>query len=233
MSEINPVLILAHNNLALTKRCVESVRGQDVPTSIMVIDNGSTDGTPQWFDATDDLDGFCWPENRGVSAGWNYGIRIWFAEREDASCVLCIGNDTVLPPWFYRELLSYDLPFVTGVATDSMAEIEHPPTERRVEPHPDFSAFLIRRDCWEKVGPFDETMKLYASDCCYHVRAHALGVPLMKASVAYYHERSSTLRLAPPDEQQAIQEQANRDRQVFREKWGCIPGEAAYEELFR
>jgi GT2 family glycosyltransferase len=142
--------------------------------------------------------------------------------------VLVVGNDTVLPPWFYRELLSYDVPFVTGVAVDDMRMIETPPTQRMpLTENPDFSAFLIRKECWKQVGPFDERMKLYASDCDFHVRAHRLGVPLYKACVPYYHERSSTLKNAPAGEQQEIHIQANMDRQVFRQIYGCIPGQPA------
>lgn len=226
---MNLALILTHNNLELTKRCVASVLAQDIRAVPSIFDNGSSDGTCQW--AIDEhLDHTCMIENAGVSAGWNHVLTFLFAVGAD-HC-LCIGNDTVLPAFFYRELLSYPQPFVTGFAVESMDDLREP-TERRTEPHPDFSAFLIRRECWEAVGPFDETMKLYASDCDYHVRAHKIGIEMVKVPVPFYHERSSTLRLAPPAEQREIQEQANRDRQRFREKWGCIPGETAYEELFR
>ena len=45
----NPVLLLARNCLELTKRCVESIHAQDIPTYILVIDNASTDGTFDWL----------------------------------------------------------------------------------------------------------------------------------------------------------------------------------------
>ncbi len=233
---MNPVLILTHNNLELTKRCVESVRNQDTRTFFYILDNGSADGTAEWLHA----EKFLFDrhqlktDNEGVSSGWNQGLRYLFSiiGLGYSDHVLVIGNDTVLPPFFYRELLSYPQPFVTGFAVESMDDLKEP-TERRTEPHPDFSAFLIRRECWETVGPFDETMRLYASDCDYHVRAHKLGIEMVKVPVPFYHERSSTLRLAPPDEQREIQEQANKDRQRFRDKWGCIPGEKAYEDLFK
>jgi hypothetical protein len=146
---------------------------------------------------------------------------------------LVINNDVILPPWFYEELLSYDAPFVTGISVDNMDAIKEPNPRVPLVGHPDFSAFLIHSDAWWKIGLFDENMKFYAQDCDYHVRAHRLGVPLMCANVPFYHERSSTLRLAPEYERQQIEMQANRDRQVFREKYGCIPGEPAYEGLFQ
>jgi GT2 family glycosyltransferase len=238
---MNPVLLLSHNNLVLTQRCVESVRQQDIPTFCYVLDNGSTDGTPDWLKSQTDTRWMLFDENMGVSFGWNDGLgrafgteRMYLQHNESFPHCLVIGNDTVLPPWFYRELLSYDQPFVTGVAVDDMAMIAQPPDQRYpLTENPDFSAFLIRRDCWEKVGPFDERMKLYAGDCDFHVRAHRLGVPLYKACLPFYHERSSTLNNASPAEQQEIQMQANEDRRVFRELYGCVPGEPAYAELFK
>lgn len=236
---MNAVLTLTRNNLALTKRTIASILSQDIPTIMCAIDNGSTDGSREWLDEDDYLLGAS-SVNEGVSSGWNRGLGNIFSaalaghhNMPVEEHVLVIGNDTVLPPWFYRELLSYDQPFVTGIAVDSMDVIKSLPAKCPLDPHPDFSAFLIRRDCWEKVGPFDERMKLYASDCDFHVRAHRLGIPLSKANLPFYHERSSTLNLASPEERAVIESQANADREVFRSLYGCLPGTAEYENLFR
>ena len=230
---MNSVLILTRNNLELTKRCVESVYNQDIPTNLCIIDNGSTDGTRQWLgDSLDQVDYGLLLYNAGVSYGWNHGLRFAFASKL-AKHVLVIGNDTVLPPWFYRELLDYNVPFITGLAQSEMSEIAEPKAPAPLDPHPDFSAFLIRKEAWTAVGPFDERMKLYASDCDWHVRAHRLGLTLWKASTSYYHERSSTMRLAPEEERQEIQTQANEDRACFRSLYGRIPGDPDYDELFR
>jgi GT2 family glycosyltransferase len=228
---MNPVLILTHNCLELTKRCVNSVRNQDIRTNVWVIDNGSKDGTLEW--AEDNrvlLDAS--PFNSGVTAGWNHGLEMLF--RRGNEHVLCVGNDTVLPVWFYGKLLLLDVPFVTGVAVGDMLQVPTRPTHfAELSPNPDFSAMCIRRSCWEKVGPFDVRMVNYCSDCDFHVRAHRLGVPLWKAPLEFYHERSSTLRLAHPEEQAEIKEQANRDRAVFHSIYGCLPGTKEYEALFQ
>jgi len=47
---MNYVLMLTRNNLELTKRAVESVRAQDIPTFVCMVDNGSTDGTQEHFE---------------------------------------------------------------------------------------------------------------------------------------------------------------------------------------
>lgn len=225
----NPVLILTHNCLELTKRCVASVRAQDIPTTIVGVDNGSTDGTDEWLRSN----GYRWfgfNHNAGVSKGWNAGLD-WLLSAMPRDYVLVLNNDTELPPYFYRKLLSYDLPFVTGISVDEPSD--HPDAWHQPAESPDFSAFLIRRDCWEKVGPFDETMKFYASDNDYHVRAHLQGIKLMNAGVPFHHERSSTLRNSSPEERIQIEAQANADRMTFKAKWGFFPWEPAYAEFFR
>lgn len=229
---MNPVLLLTHNNLALTQRCVESVRKQDIPKEILIIDNGSTDETDLWLSEEVQLNRFMLDANKGVSYGWNVGLFYWLRERQ-AGHVLVLNNDTYIPPYFYRELLTYEVPFVTGFDVKSMDEIETCPSRYPLQPHPDFSAFLIRQPAWETIGPFNDAMKIYCSDCDYHIRGHRLGVGMWKATVPYYHERSSTMRLAPPEERDAIAAQAGEDRKVFQSLYGCIPGDASYANLFR
>lgn len=231
--EMNPVLILTHNNLELTKRCVESVKAQDIPTRIIVYDNGSSDGTREWFSQHRlEIDTYYGKDhNSGVSAGWNCMIDACLHYGDDEH-ILVVGNDTVLAPWTYSALLSADVPFVTGVDV-GMSPLPDKPDVFPLSPHPDFSCFLIRRECWEKVGPFDERMVNYCGDCDFHIRAHRLGIPLCKASIPYNHERSSTINKANAQEKAHLHWQANKDREVFKSIYGCLPGTAAYNDLFK
>jgi GT2 family glycosyltransferase len=217
---MNPVIVLTHNCLELTKKCVESIHAQDIETSIWVLDNNSTDGTREWMQDKDNwehlnLRWMGWDQNRGVSFAWNYGLTNngYFTNH-----CLVLNNDTEIPPWFYSSLLGLNLPFVTGVSVDDWRE--HPSAWPQLAESPDFSAFLIRRDAWEKIGPFDETMKHYASDIDYHLRAKELGIPLMNAGVPFTHKRSSTILNASPVDRRLIELQADLDRDAFRRKWG-------------
>lgn len=221
-----PVVTLAHNNWELTHRCLSSIRLQDIPgVETFVIDNDSTDDTRQ------NLISWGIPHARfspqlGVSAGWNYGLD-WFFRQPEVEQVLVVGNDTYLPSNFYREMLGYAAPFVTGIHDEEAADT----VPGVIGECPDFSAFLIRRDCWVTVGRFDDTMKLYASDCDYHVRATRLMVPLFKVNVPFGHDRSSTLKNASVEERGPLMIQAEADRDRFKEKWGCLPGSEDYMRL--
>lgn len=231
---MNPVFILTKNNLEMNKRCIESALAQDLPhVSVFIYDNLSTDGTQDWLQRSDkhpmvvDLsEGI----DLGVSEGWNFGLDAFF--NRGLPHVLVINSDTVLPPWFFSTLLSYDGPFITGVSVGTMDEIATPPPRKELAPCPDFSAFLIRKECWDKVGQFDGKMVLYASDNDYHLHAHHAGVRLMNAGTPFFHQRSSTLNNASPLEKSNIRFQADADRAEFRRKWGCNIGDTAYHALF-
>jgi GT2 family glycosyltransferase len=225
---MNPCLILTRNCLDLTDRCVTSVCTQDTPASILFVDNGSTDGTFGKYGSWA-MDAFS--ENKGVSFGWNHGLKKLFSL--DINHVLVLNNDVILPPYFYRELLAYNLPFVTGASVDCVEALQNKGPFSQAYPGPDFSAFLIRRDAWEKIGPFDENMVHYCGDCDYHVRATKAGVELLNSGVPFYHERSSTLKHASDEDREAIQIQAELDRAAFKAKYGCLPWEPAYADLFK
>lgn len=233
---MNPVMVLTKNNLEMNQRCIKAALEQDIPTKVWIYDNESTDGTKDWLDdmhAIGDYRGvnLSTGVDLGVSEGWNYVLDVLF-KNWDTEHVLVINSDTILPPWFYSTLLSYPGPFITGVSVGSMEEIATIPPRKELAPCPDFSAFLIRKECWEKVGEFDGKMVLYASDLDYHIRAHRAGVRLMNAGVPFYHERSSTLNYASPQEKQRIRLQADMDREVLRQKWSCNAWDNSYTAMF-
>jgi len=231
---MNPVLILTHNCLELTKRCVESIRNQDIQTEIMIYDNGSTDSTEEWL--ADEMNShyanaILLHENKGVSVCWNSGLNYLF-NGPRYEHVLVINNDTTLPPWFYRRLLELNLPFVTGVSVGSHEEIATEPTELNPIEAPDFSAYLIRKAAWDRIGRFDEHMVMYCQDLDYHIRAWRAGIHLMNAQLPFYHERSSTLKQADPRERRLIEMRADADREILREKWGCFDQGPTYKAQF-
>lgn len=211
-----------------------SVLDQDIEVSLRVIDQSTTDGTAEWF-VSQGLIGF---EKRvmywrfdpqlGVSAGWNFGLVDAF--RESDYC-LVVNNDVVLRKDNYISLLRAPGDFVTGVSVDRLDGItgEFVPS---IRPHPDFSNFLIRKTVWEKVGPFDESMKLYASDCDYHLRMHQAGINAGTNGLPFFHYSSGTLKFATEHERQLIQAQADLDRLTFEHKWKVRAGSPEYQRLF-
>lgn len=235
---MNAVLIPTYNCAELAKKAIRSVIEQDIPTALFVWDNGSTDGFQEWLREQDHpWTIFMNAENLGVSHAWNTGIDFIFDGgghlQSPASQCLVINQDVILPPWFYRSLLEYNVDFVTGVSVESMDAIATPQPPKDLVPSPDFSAFMVSRKAWNTVGRFDEAMVNYASDNDWHIRAHRAGVNLWNSGVHFYHERSSTIRLASPRERRAIELQADVDREAFRDKYGFYPWDPRYSELLR
>lgn len=232
---MNPVLILTHNNLELTKRCVDSLRQQDIPTDIFIVDNGSTDGTLDWC-ADEHIQVVILGSNTGFSHGINVGLGLLF-EKTKAQWCFVPNSDTEFAPWHYRLLLERNLPVVSGVQhidghRVTLEDLKMVPPIEPIRPNPDFSALLFRREVWESLGGFDERMKNYCSDCDMHVRAHLAGIGMFHAHIPYFHVGSATLANASPEECRIIQEWQRPDWGVFREKWGCLPGTPEYDALF-
>lgn len=247
---MNHALLLTKNCLDLTKRCVDSLRAQDIPVKIHVYDNESTDQTKNWLEEQSDIIDHSYGVDIGVSAGWNFVLDSLFSTSDPAhgwhaDQVLCVNNDTILPHWFLRESLQYlgeshwrplgdhtPVEFVTGVSVGNMDQIAMPAERRLLVPHPDFSGFLIMRSAWEKIGPFDENLVLYCGDLDYHIRAHRAGLRLWNAGIPFMHDRSSTMNSAAPKEKRFIQLQADADRVAFADKWGCATSGPAYDAMF-
>lgn len=239
---MNPVIIPTHNCYELTVKCINSVFDQDIPVDLLVIDNGSTDERLRDYLAslneTKALECVFMGLNVGVSKAWNIGLAAVFN-----SCLaehaLVLNNDLEIPPQYYRLLLETEDNFISGVNAGTPNGSRYwdqgivPKPERRYRiPHPDFSAFLIRKLCWERVGSFDENMVFYAQDCDYHVRMNREGIWAGSINLEYYHYASGTLRQASDEEKQQIAMQADLDREEFTKKYGCRIGMPEYDKLF-
>jgi GT2 family glycosyltransferase len=107
-------LIVSWNSLALIRSCIESLGRQTAPPrQVVVVDNGSTDGSVAWLREQPNLQVIESKTNLGFAAANNLGLR---ACRE--STVLCINPDVVLDPGYVefclRHLARPDVGSVTG-----------------------------------------------------------------------------------------------------------------------
>lgn len=224
----HPVIMLAHNAKGLTEMAVHSVLNQDIPTMLTLIDNDSSDGTSEWAEARKDFYTFTFRPPLGVSSGWNFALTEVF--RHFDFC-LVVNNDAMLRPDTYRELLADGGEFVTAVSVDNPQGIVGD-WRRALRPHPDFSCFLIRKSVWEKIGGFNETMKLYASDADYHLRMHNAGIEAYTIGIPFYHYASGTMKFARPLERAELNRQADADRDTFERIWNCKVGSPEYYAKF-
>lgn len=98
------VVVVTWNGLDLTLRCLDSLRGQgdaDLEVELVVVDNGSTDGTVEALADVPDVRVVALATNTGFAGGVDAGIR---ATTGDA--VVLVNNDAVARPGFVRALVA-------------------------------------------------------------------------------------------------------------------------------
>src|SRR5262245_20758404 len=85
------IIILTWNGLELTKICFETLRAHCAGANyrIIVVDNGSSDGTLEWLREQPDLTLVVNDENMGFIPGYNQALRL-LGPGEDA---LLLNND--------------------------------------------------------------------------------------------------------------------------------------------
>lgn len=230
----NVVIVPVVVGAQMSKRCVDSLLAQDIgDVRVVIVGNGAIDGVVQvlqaryWNEPRVEI--MAYAGMRSLNMIWNERIERVLATE---LFVLVVNNDTVLRPDTFRLLRDDGGLFVTGVSVGRHEEMERcDPHEKR--PHPDFSCFLIRKECWERVGRFDEEFFAYASDADYHLRMDRAGVDACSLAVPFYHERSSTIRLVHNDLRDWLQQRADADRETFKRKYGFAVGSDEYYAQFK
>jgi GT2 family glycosyltransferase len=229
-----------------TAPCLESICAS-VDHRVVVIDNGSTDETramaerragPRFVYHRN-------PCNLGVARVWNDGIRDAFRNGYDA--VLVLNNDTLL----HRECVDRlacrmsvcreDIGMVTAVNVNGecsgpagMFELDAQAREKIPEPeNPDFSAFLINRACWEKVGPFDEGFApAYFEDNDYHYRMRLAGLRAIAHPPAIFYHFGSRTQYQATGEPIVRPARFEENRAYYVRKWGGLPGAESFRSAF-
>jgi glycosyltransferase involved in cell wall biosynthesis len=226
---MNPILMIAHNNLALTQQAVASVFAQDIPTTLYLINNGSTDGTADWMAGLRAPS----PHSLYMSAHLsnisplkivNNEFPLIFAE--GAEYVINMNNDQQIPPNCCRELAKWPRGFVC--ASDiGQRDLPSPPypAARPVSESTPFGVILNRRWAYDALVSqdgyfYDEGFWLYAADCDMAVRRIQCGIRGVQLNIPFWHYGSATHRLAPSAEGDEMRAQAGRDMEYFERKWG-------------
>jgi GT2 family glycosyltransferase len=215
------IIILTWNGLAYTKHCLETLRGRTVfpDYEIVVVDNGSRDGTVEYLRTICGLRLFENSDNLGFVKGNNRAL----AECDGESDIVLLNNDTqiIQPDWLSRlQATAYSAPEIGIVGArlrrpDGM--LQHAGTYMPIETfwgqqigarEKDINQFnadaevegvvfacaYIKREVYERVGPLDEDYFSYFedSDYCLKARSHGFKIVCCGSVTVIHHENTST-----------------------------------------
>jgi hypothetical protein len=206
------VVVPVHDGEAFVADAIESVLAQrEVELELVVVDDGSVDSTPGILAGYGDAITVLRQENRGHAAAKNLAL-----PRLRGELALFLDADDVLPPGYLERLATAararsDVDVFhggwRGVAFDgtplylqeSPLPIDDDPFhELAVHGSPHVDALLVRRSALERIGGFDERLRLQVDwDLCLRLAASGarfLGVPGAVALVRRRPESVSARR---------------------------------------
>lgn len=215
---------------------------RNIVSSVLLIDNASTDETktegPKYFSGPTG-EGFFEriyhrnEEQWGFQRSVNFGVNHFFDKGYDY--VLVLNNDIVLHGNAIWRLVERFEKGGVSMATclDVTGECFRNPAQLKKigdkaketcpeAPHPCFSAFMVNKDCWDKVGEFDEVyFPAYYEDNDYHYRMKLAGLLAITYPPAmFFHWGSATQNEAIG---RPLTDSGNQYAQFVR-KWGAGPG---------
>lgn len=241
-TKLTSIIIPTHNGLSLLVSCIETIRRHtEVPYEIIVVDNGSTDGTQEYC-IQEGLTFIALPTNEGFPAACNRGLAIASGDQ-----LLLLNNDVnVTPQWLSNMLLALysaeDVGIVGPVTNyasgrqqvDVVWETQEEFMQiacrhNRSNPAKWLEAqrivglcFLFKRKLWEIVGQFDERFSpghYEDDDYCYRARQHGFRL-IISGDTLVYHAGSASFASANPGGWNDLIES---NRQKFIDKWGIDP----------
>ena len=100
--KLTSIVILAYNNLVHTRACIESIMQHTrEPYEIVLVDNGSGDGTADYLNSLKNVRVIRNETNLGFVRGCNQGIKA-----SEGSYILLLNNDTVVAENWLTNLIS-------------------------------------------------------------------------------------------------------------------------------
>lgn len=241
------IVILTWNELEYTKKCVASIRKHTPePHEIIFVDNGSSDGTPEWLATVPGAKVIANAKNLGFAAGANQGIRAATGER-----ILLLNNDTLVTEGWLTALAKHlhadpscglvgpVSNYVSGPQLDATAKYD---SERAMEAHAKRVrrknsgrseevrrlvgfCLLVRADVFRSAGLFDEGYTIgNFEDDDFCVRAVLAGWKLRIARDVFIHHYGSRTFVGNKVD---YRESMERNKAYFLEKWRGLASEEA------
>ena len=230
------------NQLALTRACMESLRGTTEPFRLVVIDNGSTDDTRHFFERFEYAYPLRFernPENRSVIATLN---RAWRLADTEFLCFLHNDTEMVESAWLARLVAALAEPAAGLAGLEGIKRLRrngryvgrtivhsfaHGPTVRAPWEEVavvDSVCMCLPRALMEAVGGFDEGYGFYHGldrDLSFAVRERGRRCLVVRAPFIHHGGGTRAQEFAARPERERRDLAARREAlDRFRTKWG-------------
>lgn len=240
---ITSIIMLTYNKLGYTKKCIESIRKNTKRNiyELIVIDNGSNDGTKEWLKKQNDIIVLYNDKNVGFPKGCNQGIELAKGDN-----ILLLNNDTVVTKKWLDNLtkclyssekigavgpVSNSCPYYQSIDTKYSSIVEmnkfalkyNASDSSKWEERLKLIGFcmLIKREVIEKIGLLDERFSPgnYEDDD-YSIRIVNAGYELMLCKDTFIHHYGGVSFSGNPEYSKLLKKNETK----FREKWGFTSG---------
>jgi GT2 family glycosyltransferase len=200
-NELASIIIVTYNHHKYLEKCVSSIRKQNYPHEIIVVDNGSTDGTINYIKETfPDIKIIVSPANRGYGAGNNLGFKY-----TNGRYIVILNPDVIVEQSWLENLIAplkrQDNVITTskilmydGKKINTLGNINHytgltftrglgedPIKYSQILQTTGISGacFALTNTAYAKIGGFDETFFLYNEDSDFSWRANLMGYNIL------------------------------------------------------
>jgi GT2 family glycosyltransferase len=227
MSASVSVVIPVHNQLTFTKSCIESVRANADGAELVVVDNGSSDGTADYLASQTWITAIRNAENLGCALAWNQGVRA-----SQGEWIVILNNDVIVAPAWLAGLIAFSeqerIDIASPAIREGMLNYDIGPYARDFVSRmggvarmgvADGICFMVRRRVFESVGAFDENFRIgQFEDADFFRRAAAAGFRLGTTGRSFIHHFGSVTQDALRGKSPGRPYEAE-NREYFRRKW--------------
>jgi GT2 family glycosyltransferase len=225
------IAMLTHNALEFSAACLHSLLAHGGEAcEIVVLDNGSEDGTREWLAARSlpNLQVMLSPVNLGVPKGRNLLLALTLRATRPGDFIVFMDNDVeVLPGWQEPFVALFAREPAAGIAGITGHELLVHPDRRELLPSPQAGparvdvvsgyCLWVRGSAAAALGPFDENLGLFwHEDDDYCVRAIGLGYEvyaLPGTPVVHHGHKSGAAHQAQ------LEELSRRNQSYLVDKW--------------
>jgi len=221
------IIIPVYNQINYTSQCINDLyKTVDDKVEIIIIDNGSTDGTSKYLSELNNLKILVNLQNKGCAYSWNQGIR-----ESKGEWIIILNNDVRLPEQWLENLISYarikDLDVVSpgmreGVLDYNFRDYSHKYTKLMHRAFrkwtPSGVCFALHRKVINKIGYFDENYKIgQYEDADFFRRCKIAKLKMGITGASFIHHFGSSTQKYLKEE--GATGYALENRNYHRKKW--------------